>query len=262
MKKDGNEQWLKLLTCSFYFEKLGHPVIDFALDYNKSYFTAVDVLDLLPDHHIDHRLPTPQHEQNNNHTYFDFSPLHPMLPTTASCSTWRQGQHPHPQQNHSPQGNSMTADLISTGDTSSGSSSERTTSSPSFSGCGSSSSLPSCSASLYSKLRPSRSLFNNLDIYTLDVREDGLPFPDNTFDFVMQRLSTPAYTSDQWNNVVSEMVRVARPGGYVQFIEIDYNAQGLGPAGQAWQEKRKYRSLWRMLIDVTIIRSMWGHGKV
>jgi ubiquinone/menaquinone biosynthesis C-methylase UbiE len=71
-----------------------------------------------------------------------------------------------------------------------------------------------------------------------------LPFPDNTFDFVMQRLSTPAYTSGQWNSIVGEMIRVARPGGYVQFIEIDYNAQGLGPAGQAWQEKRKYRSLW------------------
>lgn len=78
----------------------------------------------------------------------------------------------------------------------------------------------------------------------------------------MQRLSTPAYTSDQWNNVVAEMVRVTRPGGYVQFIEIDYNAQGLGPAGRAWQEKRKYQLPWWMLIDMINLRSVRGHGEV
>jgi ubiquinone/menaquinone biosynthesis C-methylase UbiE len=78
-----------------------------------------------------------------------------------------------------------------------------------------------------------------LDIYAVDIREHGLPFADNSFEFVMQRLSTPAFSSDQWKYVVGELIRVTQPGGYLQFIEIDYNTQGLGPAGQAWQDKCK-----------------------
>ncbi|KAI8338665.1 hypothetical protein BC941DRAFT_478757 [Chlamydoabsidia padenii] len=177
---------------------LGHPVIDFALDYKNSYFTAVDVLDLLPDNNIDYKQSTLHHhyQQGDNPSYFDFSPLHPMLPTMASCSTWHEQTRT----------NELTiTDTLST------------------------------LSSIHST--PTRSIFDNLDLHTLDVREAGLPFMDNTFEFVMQRLSTPAYTSRQWNDVVGEMIRVTRPGGYLQFIEIDYRAEGLGPSGQAWQEK-------------------------
>ncbi|ORZ25748.1 hypothetical protein BCR42DRAFT_14064 [Absidia repens] len=189
---------------------LGHPVIDFALDYNKSQFTAVDVLDLLPEQDIYRRHDYPS---TNHHSHFNFSPLHPMLPTTISSSTWHQ-QH---QQHRSQLPNSMPK---------TDSSSSSATSTPYF----------SSHSSSYSNILPTRTIFDNLDIYALDIREHGLPFGDNSFELVMQRLSTPAYSISQWNDVIGELIRVTRPGGYIQFIEIDYNAQGLGPYGQAWQD--------------------------
>ncbi|CAO3578873.1 unnamed protein product [Absidia cylindrospora] len=188
---------------------LGHPVIDFALDYSKSRFTAVDILDLLPEQDIyrTHDYPS------THHSHFNFSPLHPMLPTTISCSTWHQ-QH---QQYRSQLQNSIPTYH---------SSSRSATSTPSFSS--------------HSNTPPTRTVFENLDIYALDIREHGLPFGDNSFELVMQRLSTPAYSISQWSDVIGELIRVTRPGGYIQFIEIDYNAQGLGPYGQAWQDNGKY----------------------
>jgi hypothetical protein len=207
------------------------------LDYSNSHFTAVDVLDILPNQEIypnnnsSNATTLRPGQQGNQSSYFDFSPLHPMLPATMSCSTWHQQNQKKEQ--HSPLNDTIpTNSPVS--DISTISLNEPTTSSSSFSGIGSSSTHSSLSKTI-----PARSVFNNLDIYAVDIREHGLPFADNSFEFVMQRLSTPAFSSDQWKYVVGELIRVTQPGGYLQFIEIDYNTQGLGPAGQAWQDKCK-----------------------
>ncbi|ORZ11904.1 hypothetical protein BCR42DRAFT_332456 [Absidia repens] len=142
------------------------------------------------------------------------------------------------QQQHQQHASSLSQDTSTlpigcpTSDHSTLSLSDQTTSTSSFSGLGSSSTHSTISQTIQS-----RSIFDNLDVYAFDVREYGLPFENDTFEFVMQRLSTPAYSSNQWKCVVGELVRVTRPGGYLQFIEIDYNSQNLGPAGQAWQDK-------------------------
>jgi ubiquinone/menaquinone biosynthesis C-methylase UbiE len=45
-----------------------------------------------------------------------------------------------------------------------------------------------------------------------------LPFPDNTFDYVVQRNALYNYTKEEWDNIViPEMIRVLKPGGWIEF---------------------------------------------
>lgn len=48
---------------------------------------------------------------------------------------------------------------------------------------------------------------------------EQLPFADNSFDFVHQRYLTLAIPADRWPHVISELLRVTRPGGWIELIE-------------------------------------------
>ncbi len=48
---------------------------------------------------------------------------------------------------------------------------------------------------------------------------DGLPFADGTFDFVHQRLLVAGIPLARWPGVVGELLRVTRPGGWVELVE-------------------------------------------
>lgn len=48
---------------------------------------------------------------------------------------------------------------------------------------------------------------------------DGLPFADASFDYVHQRLLLGAIPAQRWPDVLRELVRVVRPGGWVELIE-------------------------------------------
>jgi SAM-dependent methyltransferase len=48
---------------------------------------------------------------------------------------------------------------------------------------------------------------------------DGLAFADATFDFVHQRLLILATPAERWPDVVRELARVTRPGGWVESVE-------------------------------------------
>ncbi|KAG0173175.1 hypothetical protein DFQ28_010848 [Apophysomyces sp. BC1034] len=50
---------------------------------------------------------------------------------------------------------------------------------------------------------------------------DGLPFPDNTFTLVHMRQMVLSLTLPQWKQVLSELARVTKPGGYIQLVEAD-----------------------------------------
>lgn len=58
----------------------------------------------------------------------------------------------------------------------------------------------------------------------------GLPFPDAQFTFTHQRLLVAAIPALQWPRVVQELVRVTRPGGWIELLEIGDVIQGAGPA--------------------------------
>jgi SAM-dependent methyltransferase len=59
---------------------------------------------------------------------------------------------------------------------------------------------------------------------------DGLPFADDRFDFVHQRLLGPGVPLKSWSAVVSELVRVARPAGWIELVEGRFSLEPAGPA--------------------------------
>ena len=50
---------------------------------------------------------------------------------------------------------------------------------------------------------------------------ERIPFPDNSFDFVHQRFLTLAIPAASWPGVVAELLRVTRPGGWVELVETE-----------------------------------------
>ncbi len=48
---------------------------------------------------------------------------------------------------------------------------------------------------------------------------EGLPIPDAQFDFVHMRMLVSAIPHDRWPLVAQELVRVTRPGGWVESVE-------------------------------------------
>ncbi|RUS33450.1 methyltransferase type 11 [Jimgerdemannia flammicorona] len=57
----------------------------------------------------------------------------------------------------------------------------------------------------------------------------GLPFPDGSFDFVFQRAQSMCFTAEMWPRVLREIVRVTKPGGYIELLEGSFPRNG-GPA--------------------------------
>lgn len=57
---------------------------------------------------------------------------------------------------------------------------------------------------------------------------EGLPFPDNSFDFVHQRLVIVALPTDRWVRQVQELLRITRPGGWIELVEGDLLTGGPG----------------------------------
>lgn len=64
---------------------------------------------------------------------------------------------------------------------------------------------------------------------------EKLPFADNSFDFVHQRLLIGAIPAERWASVVAELVRVTRPGGWVELAECGVPRDAPGqPFPQLW----------------------------
>ncbi|CAG8701015.1 7632_t:CDS:2, partial [Dentiscutata heterogama] len=72
----------------------------------------------------------------------------------------------------------------------------------------------------------------NLTFHTANILE-GLPFPDNHFDFVYMRFLLTAFTEDDWQNkVIQELCRVLKPGGYIEIMEGDMVLNPEGDCGK------------------------------
>jgi SAM-dependent methyltransferase len=59
---------------------------------------------------------------------------------------------------------------------------------------------------------------------------EGLPFENDSFDFVHQRLLFAGVPVDAWSVTVAELVRVCRPGGWVELVEGATRSDPAGPA--------------------------------
>ncbi|RUS18542.1 hypothetical protein BC937DRAFT_88640 [Endogone sp. FLAS-F59071] len=75
----------------------------------------------------------------------------------------------------------------------------------------------------------------NCAFMTADTTK-GLPFEDETFDYVFQRFQCLCFTEEAWGKVIPELMRVLKPGGY---LELDSNIAfyDAGPACQTWEEQ-------------------------
>jgi len=60
---------------------------------------------------------------------------------------------------------------------------------------------------------------------------EGLPFADASFDFTHQRLLLGALPAARWPGDIQELMRVTRPGGWVELVECGV-LEGGGPASE------------------------------
>ncbi|CAG8621285.1 38227_t:CDS:2 [Gigaspora margarita] len=69
---------------------------------------------------------------------------------------------------------------------------------------------------------------NNFNFVKANVLE-GIPFENNTFNYVFQRNLMGAFSEQNWLDVINELVRILKPGGFIELMEHSmlYN---MGPA--------------------------------
>ncbi|KAJ1566757.1 hypothetical protein HK405_008516 [Cladochytrium tenue] len=60
----------------------------------------------------------------------------------------------------------------------------------------------------------------------------GLPFPDGTFDLVRQACMVSSFPMRVWPDVVKELQRVVKPGGFVELLEPYFPPVPRGPAAK------------------------------
>ncbi|KAJ3129206.1 hypothetical protein HK098_002190 [Nowakowskiella sp. JEL0407] len=60
---------------------------------------------------------------------------------------------------------------------------------------------------------------DNMKLFRADVLS-RLPYADNTFDAVYQRLLSFSIPKRKWNHVISELKRIVKPGGYIELVEV------------------------------------------
>ncbi|PKC02614.1 S-adenosyl-L-methionine-dependent methyltransferase [Rhizophagus irregularis] len=61
----------------------------------------------------------------------------------------------------------------------------------------------------------------NVEFLQVNIVKHGLPYDDNTFDYVFSRFKGFSYTIKDWKFVISEICRVCKIGGYIEFMEKD-----------------------------------------
>nr|BBH93663.1 hypothetical protein KTA_18620 [Thermogemmatispora argillosa] len=84
----------------------------------------------------------------------------------------------------------------------------------------------------------------------------GLPFENNSFDFVHQRLLFLAIPLAAWPGVVQELARVTSPGGWVELLEAGTALQDVLPSGPATQE------FYRLGAQLAALRGLDTEGAV
>jgi SAM-dependent methyltransferase len=80
-------------------------------------------------------------------------------------------------------------------------------------------------------LQPTTVLPSNCSFERVNVLE-GIPKPDNYFDYVHQRLLVGAIPAAKWKQHIQECARVCAPGGWVEIVESNGQSVNGGPACQ------------------------------
>ncbi|CAG8546239.1 4071_t:CDS:2 [Funneliformis caledonium] len=61
---------------------------------------------------------------------------------------------------------------------------------------------------------------------------DSLPFKDSTFDYVFIRYLSFGFTEQDWKYVINEIIRITKPGGWIEFMEPEFKLRNNGPISE------------------------------
>ncbi|GAA5813046.1 hypothetical protein MFLAVUS_006513 [Mucor flavus] len=64
-----------------------------------------------------------------------------------------------------------------------------------------------------------------------------LPFEDNTFDYIFMRFMSQGVESEKWPFILSELVRVLKPNGWIEWVEGEIEIHRPGPVTQEFNTK-------------------------
>ena len=91
-----------------------------------------------------------------------------------------------------------------------------------------------------------------------------LPYPDNHFDFVYQRLMIAGIRETEWPMVIENVMRVVKPGGYIELMETMIpDIFNCGPKYSVLREAGKTLQLEKLLyrINVVAYSKVWRIGE-
>ncbi|CAG8684775.1 8588_t:CDS:2 [Cetraspora pellucida] len=75
----------------------------------------------------------------------------------------------------------------------------------------------------------------------------GIPFPDETFDYVHMQLMWAAFTKQQYINIIHELIRVTKCNGWIEILEPNLDMKNLGNSmnaiNNAYAVKQSYKSI-------------------
>lgn len=64
-----------------------------------------------------------------------------------------------------------------------------------------------------------------------------LPFDDSSFDYVFMRFVNMGIEVEQWDTVIRELFRVAKPGAWIELVEADVERYRVGPCTRDFDTK-------------------------
>ncbi|CAG8682636.1 8080_t:CDS:2, partial [Racocetra persica] len=83
------------------------------------------------------------------------------------------------------------------------------------------------------EIKPNNAIFEEKNIL------NGIPHPDESFDFVHMRYMFPSFTKNQWEEmVINEVVRVIKIGGWLELCEYEL-CQNCGPVLESLLSARR-----------------------
>lgn len=85
-------------------------------------------------------------------------------------------------------------------------------------------------------IKPKNCLFYNCDI-TDQIKIDDIKNINNYFNYVRQRLLSPALKYEEWNDVIKKLKNITTINGWLEFIELDLIAYNSGPKYKELNEK-------------------------
>ncbi|CAH1755957.1 14493_t:CDS:10 [Entrophospora sp. SA101] len=98
----------------------------------------------------------------------------------------------------------------------------------------------------YDSNKPTNVAFLKFDA----LSENGLPFPDDTFDFVYQKFMVFFIPENKRMKHIEELIRITKPGGWIELMDVDPLPYDTGPISTFFLQSRINR---KMLFEIPLL---------